>query len=1798
MAAEKPVMNSTSPGPDLHSNVSTVRGSESVQGKVSVPRHEGLSLQWSTPGPNPDQPDSQTTSPKEGITYIDIIFIPRLFDLYQQLDTLPKWLLDYTRSANLNVRLFRFEYDPNEVVRSLQCRRVIRRLSLELLDSIAGQRNDEVKRVVMFVAFDIGGIIVKDALSQASQALGSWIEILDHTRMLVLSHCPHRCKSLTGMQDSLSRLLFTSPPELEIPLRPSTAALPGLAAAIVEINGSFISSKVLLRTRLISIYTTMQISSGVHEYFNTFTLTLGTPFETRIHENTQSNFGLILGNLFRNFERVTKFVPRLFDHEHTLVSLATAVEPFRTDCNLKAQLRGYSTYREWFDNRSGQLLYAHGIENIQETAEQVFYQLDAIIAPTAMTHVTLYFTFDRQDIRRNRLSQMLFTFLAQIVCHHPSPRSSVMTLKFLDTERAWTENDLIYWLEQALLRFDGIRIVINDFDECDANSRKAFIQYVSRAVVINEKTWKVFVTSRADNLSDELSEWRSLDLSLAPTSDDIQLDSLQDTEKRQQISEDLPQSYDFDHISWEIPSWFDDIDFLARSIIQEQLVRRTALNRNAAPDDFLRPTDDITANTPPELIIDRILRNISDKPLLLLILSWILYSTKPLSIWELATVVFISREQDGGSASLLEKTDIEVIFPDYYSWLAWLAGIIRIDNNEIHVSNLRIRDIFMTPKAEEGPTYIWHEIAADAHHQIATTCLAYLSRPSIQERYVEFIDRHAENDPSIIILDDSRDLFSYAVEYWFHHYMRIQDRLEKIGKLDQLFQEVGLRRWPEAFWIFTRPVTVSDNCWKTPFPPLASLGCLEVRPESDEDLEAGILEAALNGHVKEVQKLVRSKTWDQDAILRFIEAAGPSGQEQLVIDLINYLELDSYDTISEWGPSLLYRAARLNFDQLAETLLSKGCPIDCNSPLTGDSSMDLLRVASSSGHLKTVRVLVTHGADINSGSFDGNSLTSAILGGHVEIIEFLAKENREILEHSIYDGGTPRPSPLCFSCGWGRPTAVQKLLELGTDPNKPDPGGMKPIEIAAKHRNERCVEALLNHGVDPDTPSGIGKGTSMHHAVANGSVQICQLLLEHGADPNNPLLKSPLLHGVVNRTLPFTTEQRIGLTRLLVKYNVNINATDEQKATPLLIAIRNQFEDLARCLLEYEPDVNLADVDGRTPIYEAVRNQDEGLVKLLLERGADVNVQTTQGLIPLHVASSSTPITQLLVEKTNDLNLKNDSGLTQLMFLASKGWTASVKVLLEHKADTEIEVDRTATNWVGYTAISFAAFYNHPETITLLASYGANLNHKESIGLNPLHLAIDGIDGIEGGCLQALMEFRTRIDIDQVDNAGETALGLAAFENELKPIQLFVRGGSNINSQDNMGRTALAKASKETIVSYLLGQGADPNMRGLDPTAADSPIHEACGYSYFEIAKQLLDFGADIETMAVSGYGTPLMRACLPWDDSKKEDPERLIKYLIDRGANVNAKSYYVGSPVAAAALGMKSSIVQLLLEKGVSVNSEDALGRRPIHFAALHSIANFRILVEAKADIEAKDKLHRGVLHWAAQVGGLEVIKHIIELNPQVDVDQRDIDGWTPLCWVAKGGGNWLFEDNANDAEDTIGVTRALLEQHADRSIQCPVGNELWTPLEMASYFGADPGVIDLLKNGLEKEDQGQSSEDIPTPNEENQPGLPRAAHVHDAAWCDSCFLKVKGLCYACKTCFSYILCQKCYVHLDIVHEYKHDHEFEERGPEYDAISESNADEDDQSETSSVTESSIDNSEESSEDTKEEEASGSGEED
>lgn len=56
------------------------------------------------------------------------------------------------------------------------------------------------------------------------------------------------------MEDRLSRFLFGDFETGIADIRPSASAVSGFAAAAVEINGLFIESKILLRSRAVSFY--------------------------------------------------------------------------------------------------------------------------------------------------------------------------------------------------------------------------------------------------------------------------------------------------------------------------------------------------------------------------------------------------------------------------------------------------------------------------------------------------------------------------------------------------------------------------------------------------------------------------------------------------------------------------------------------------------------------------------------------------------------------------------------------------------------------------------------------------------------------------------------------------------------------------------------------------------------------------------------------------------------------------------------------------------------------------------------------------------------------------------------------------------------------------------------------------------------------------------------------------------------------------------------------------------------------------------------------------------------------------------------------------------------------------------------------------------------------------------------------------------------------------------------------------------------------------------------------------------
>lgn len=101
------------------------------------------------------------------------------------------------------------------------------------------------------------------------------------------------------------------------------------------------------------------------------------------------------------------------------------------------------------------------------------------------------------------------------------------------------------------------------------------------------------------------------------------------------------------------------------------------------------------------------------------------------------------------------------------------------------------------------------------------------------------------------------------------------------------------------------------------------------------------------------------------------------------------------------------------------------------------------------------------------------------------------------------------------------------------------------------------------------------------------------------------------------------------------------------------------------------------------------------------------------------------------------------------------------------------------------------------------------------------------------------------------------------------------------------------------IVSILIGAGADPNGAVEGSWHAETPLHWAASSDDVEVARALIDGGANVESIGASlGGGTPL-------DDAVGYGCWQVARLLVERGARIDMGQ--------AAALGLMTRVAELV---------------------------------------------------------------------------------------------------------------------------------------------------------------------------------------------------------------------------------------------------------------------------------------------
>jgi ankyrin repeat protein len=101
---------------------------------------------------------------------------------------------------------------------------------------------------------------------------------------------------------------------------------------------------------------------------------------------------------------------------------------------------------------------------------------------------------------------------------------------------------------------------------------------------------------------------------------------------------------------------------------------------------------------------------------------------------------------------------------------------------------------------------------------------------------------------------------------------------------------------------------------------------------------------------------------------------------------------------------------------------------------------------------------------------------------------------------------------------------------------------------------------------------------------------------------------------------------------------------------------------------------------------------------------------------------------------------------------------------------------------------------------------------------------------------------------------------------------------------------------------------------------------------------------------------------------------------------------------------------VQTLLEKGANPNAEDDAGLTPLHYAAdLGYVEIVKLLLERGADPKAKDNKGSTPLHWAAFFGHVDVVRVLLERG--ADPRIADNEGHIPLDYAKDSAIRSLLE-------------------------------------------------------------------------------------------------------------------------------------------------------------------------------------------
>ncbi|KAF7981790.1 hypothetical protein HWV62_31881 [Athelia sp. TMB] len=694
--------------------------------------------------------------------------------------------------------------------------------------------------------------------------------------------------------------------------------------------------------------------------------------------------------------------------------------------------------------------------------------------------------------------------------------------------------------------FDHFYIIVDSLDEC--GDRLELLGCIRALASWNSKRLHILFTSRPEPDIER-------QLSLLPPIDHLRIDG-----KMSRI--DIMIYLDQRLLSMN--RWDEKTSHLIKTTLAERadgMFRWVALQMDDLqhclnPREVKRQLEALPKDL--EAAYERILSRCSRPRDLLQMLHWLAFSTRALTLEEIAEVVSVDLDAACGPSY-----DPDLRYGDPTIAVAVCSGLVTGTQARGHpmassifpgrvvphlsatsiivkLAHFSVKEYLISNRMAAGATAFFGISARISHSVIVQTCLAYL----LHFNATDSITRdHLHSYP----------LSLYAAEHWADHYRSMDYTTSSIPE-DLVVQLFGPASSCALInWLRLRnpdhPLEKynSDESIISPAHPLYYASLLGIKPVVEYFLEQGVDPDTPGGRLGTP-----------------LQAASLRGHEQIVNLLLDH-NADATIQAGEFGTALC-AAILHNHIQIVELLLDRDAPINAHSQ--NKWGFTALHFAALSGHATIVQLLLQQGADVDAVDDDGHTA-----------FYYAAQNGRDIL---------------CEAASAGHSEIVERLLDCGADPNARSTNGDGALFEASSAGHTEIVKLLLRRGADVNVRNDHGYHP-LSEASFQGHIDIVNLLLEHGADVHAP---NGLGYVALSEA---ASEGHTEIVRSLLDWGADVNDQDGCGYNALSEASSKGHTRTVKLLLERGADIGARSIRGETALWHSILNNHTETVKLLLD---------------------------------------------------------------------------------------------------------------------------------------------------------------------------------------------------------------------------------------------------------------------------------------------------------------------------------------------------------------------------------------------------------------------------------------------------------------------------------------------------------------------------------------------------------------------------------------------------------------------